>query len=273
MTAPTGTRSGVGFRNAVIFALNAAGLPDAIATTAYEGLRITGNKVLTITEPEPRRIPYIGDDGIFGMDVLPPTEALTAELHTGKVNDPVDALISGIKAFTVGEMAMLGVNTDKKGYEPQVGMIAYRQAQDTDPASPTYGLRLWETRIFPKVQIISRESGFADAADDRVYTLVPAYCTANLWGTTFTDLANGFTRTQMIRAVSWGKPKVVAWKADGTEVEFLFPTTAPATAVGKIAVFKNGAVVTTGMTPDLDGITFTAAPTSGDLIVAVYETA
>lgn len=272
MSAPSGIRSGVGFRNAVLFALNAAGLPAATASTPYEGVRITGNKVLTITEPEPRRIPYTGDDGIFGLDVLPPNEILTAELHTGKVNDELDALVGGIKKFTVGEMALLGINTDKKGYEPQVGMIAYRQAQDTDPESATFGARSWEFRVFPKVQIISRESGFADTPDERVYTLVPAYVTSHLWGAAFTEAAEGFTRSQMIRGNAWGKPKIVAWLGDATEDEFLFPTDAQASAAAKVAVFVNGTIQTTGITVATTGVTFTAPPAAAAVIVAVYET-
>lgn len=272
MSAPSGIRSGVGFRNAVIFELDAVGLPKATSTTPYEGVRVSGAKTLTLNDPEPRRITHPGDDYIVSIDVLPPSEAMTGELHTSKMNDLMDTVLTGQKVFTAGEVSLFGQGTDKRGYEAQVGLFAYRQAQDTDPESATYGQRLWESRIMPKAQLISRDSGFSDQPEDRVYTVVPAFVTTHLWGVSFTDAVEGFAKGQVIRGVSWGKPKLVAWKADGTEDNFLFPTDAQALSEAKIVVWKNGTLITTGLTKATTGLTFTSLPTSGDILVALYET-
>jgi hypothetical protein len=192
MTAPTGILSGVGYRNAVLFALTTAGYPAATATTPYEGIRVSGNKVLTLNDPEPRRIFHLGDDSIISIDVLPPQEAITGELHTGKENAILDAAIGNVKVFTVGESTMVGEGTDQRGYEPQMGMLAYRQAQDTDPDSATFGQRSWSWRILPKVQLISRDTGFSDQPEDKTYTVIPAKVGAHLWGTAFSTAVEGF---------------------------------------------------------------------------------
>jgi len=271
MATPTGIRSGVGFRNAVIFALTAAGLPAATAATAYEGLRMSGAKTLTINDPEPRRMPHIGDDSISTIDVLPPIEALTAELHTSKIDDPVEELLTGQKKFSVGEAALFGIATDKRGYENQVGVLAYRQAQDTDPASATFGTRVWEFRIMPRAILYARDTGFTDQVEDHVYTVIPAKSGAHLWGTQFSASVEGFSQAQMVRGVCRGKPKLVAFLADGTEDEFTFPAAAQARSTESIAVWNNGSAVTSGITKAVTGVTFTAAPTAGAVIVIFYE--
>ncbi len=275
MTAPTGVRSGVGFRHAVLFALNSAGTPAATApaTTAYAGVHLSGAKVLTINDPEPRRISHVGDDSLITIDMLPPVEGISGELRTGKLDDAVDALLTGQIAFTVGEAKLFGVGTDKRGYEAQVGMLAYRQAQDTSPTSATFGQRVWDFRIMPKVVLFTRESGYADTPEEHVYTVVPMKCGAHLWGTAFAVGTEGFTQGQILRGVTNGKPKIVSWLADGTEDEFLFPVTEPATGTGTIVVWKNGTIVSTGMTPTTTKLTFTAPPTAADRIVAFYEVA
>jgi hypothetical protein len=273
MSAPSGIRTGVGFRNAVLFNLTEAGFPAASGSEVYEGVRVSGAKTLTINDPEPRRITHTGDDYIVSIDVLPPNEGISGELHTSKVNDIVDALLTGQKVFTAGEMSLFGQGTDKRGYEVQVGLLAYRQAQDTDPESATYGQRMWEIRIMPKVQLISRDSGFTDQPEDRVYTVVPAFVTSHLWGAAFSELSEGFAKGQIVRGVSRGKPKLVAWKGDGVKLEFLFPTDAQALSVSKITAWVNGTPQTTGVTKALTGLTFTAAPATDAIIVALYETA
>jgi hypothetical protein len=272
MTAPTGIRSGVGFRNCVIFALNAAGLPAATATTPYEGVRLSGAKTLTINDVEPRKITHVGDDVIIAIDFLPPVEGMSGELHTGKRNDVVDAVLTGQKAFAAGNIAMFGLGTDKRGYEPQVGLLAYQQANDTDPASVTLGRRVWESRVMPKALLYSRDTGLGDQPTDHIYTVVPAIVGAHLWGPAFTDNIEGHLSAQMFRAESLYKPKLVAWLAEVATTEYLFPVNAQAADTDYI-VTKNGVILSTGMTKATNGVTFSPALEAADLICAFYEVA
>jgi hypothetical protein len=271
MSAPSGIRSGVGFRNCVIFELDDKGYPAATSTTPYEGVRISGVRTMTLNDPELRRIPNPGDDGIVSIDTLPPNEAITGDLRTGKLNDLVDAIVTGQKVFTVGEATLFGIGTEKRGFENQVGLLAYRQAQDTDPDSPTFGMRFWDFRIMPKTLLYSRETGYAETMEEHIYNVIPAKVTSHLWGTQFSELVEGFTQSQLVRGVTVKKPKVVAWKADGEETEFLFPEDAQAVAIAKVAVWVDGTLTTVGVTVALTGLTFLVAPTAGEIIVAFYE--
>ena len=71
--------------------------------------------------------------------------------------------------------------------------------------------------------------------------------------------------------MSFGKPKMVAWKGDGTITAFNLPTNAPALATSKMTVWKNGTIVTTGLTKTTTTLTFTTAPAAGDIVVCLYE--
>jgi hypothetical protein len=273
MTAPNTTRSGVGFRHIKMFSLDDAGYPSVLVSTAYAGFEVSGAKSLTVTDPEPRQINHMGDDRVFAADLLPPDAPMTAELTVSKTSDAADALISRLISFTVGEAKLFGAGTDQRGNEEQMAVLVYRQTLDTTPGSTTFGKRLWEFRIFPKALLFSRENSFDENPEERVYTVLPQFVNAHLWGTAFVLGTEGFTQAQMLRGVSEYKPAIVAFNGDNTTTDFLFPTTAPAQATAKITVWVNGTVTTTGLTKAVDKLTFTAAPAANAKIVAFYETA
>lgn len=274
MTAPSGTASGVGFRNLRIFALDENGYIAASNTTAYEGILVSGVKTLEINDPEPRLITHIGDDAPFALDVLPPTEAVSGALTVAKQNDILDAALTGLTSFTVGEMKMLGVGTDKRGYEVPVGALAYRQTEDTDPASSNFGRRNWQFKLMPMATFIPLEPGYTDAPEERRYTIRPGFSTKHIWGKSFSLATEGFTRAQIVRGISQYKPKLVAFLADGIEDEYLFPLDAQAASAGKTTVWVDGVERTSNITKATTGITFTSAiPTANQNITVLYETA
>lgn len=270
MTAPNVIRSGVGFRDCQIFDLNTDGLPNATSpTTAYEGVQISGVKRLEINDPEPQLISHQGDDRIFAVDSLPPTEPLTGNLVTGKVNDTLDAVLTGQTNYTVGEAKLFGVQTDQRGNEEQVGIIAYRQTLDTTPGAQQ--IRRWEWRIIPVCLVIPRENTYDQNPEERPYTLRPQIAAKHLWGETFTITDGGFEEAQMIRGISEYKPKLLAWKADNTETDF---TLSPAVAddnTDKITVFVDGVEQTSGVTIATNSVQFTTAPTTDAIVCVFYE--
>lgn len=276
MAAPSTTRSGVGLRNVTIFALSAAGYPTGGTATAYEGAQISGARALTLNDPEPQRIVHRGDDRIFAVDSLPATEPISGELRVGKTNDTVDAILTDDLSFQVGEAKLFGIGTDNRGDENQVGMLAYRQTVDTDPASGNYGARRWEFRLFPKVQVIPRDTGVDDAPEARIYTVNPQFVTQHLWGLALSTGTEGFLQAQGFRGISEFKPKIVQW-ADpapgGGVVDLALPTDSPAQATAKIKVWVDGAVVV----PDTlatTQISFTTGVITTDaIVVAFYEVA
>jgi hypothetical protein len=304
MGSPVQIRVTAGFRHLNLYELDANALPigtkvlepfspytissgsvisgSSVAITAgttvsgsvgYYGAVHSGAKLLTITDPAPRVIPHIGDDGVMALQVLPPLEAITGELHVEKTNDTIDQLVGGgVLPVTIGESIFFGEGTNKRGFESSVGVIAYSAAEDSDPNSSLYGSVLWDSKIFPKVNLFMRETGYAQAENERLYTFTPMFCTAHLWGVQFTTLVDGMTRAQIVRGISQYKPLLVSFKGDGSTLGFPFDSARPAATTAKIAVFKNGVALTTGVAKTVSGIGFSTPPSSSDIISVWYET-
>lgn len=305
MSVPSTIRSTAGFRSCTIFELSASGswlglplgattqevvtpytvsgsvisgstvaLPAGTAVSGsvpYYGLTLSGAKVLTINDPAPRVMPHIGEDGVFSLQVLPPTEAVTGELRSDKTNDVVDAVVSGVNKVTLGEAQIMGQATNKRGFESQVGIIAYAAGQDTSPDSTTFGAGNWDFRIIPKSILYQRDTGYQAEVNERMYSVTPMFVTAHLWGVQFVTGTEGYTRTQLIRGVSQYKPVIVGYKGDATTVCFPFDSAKPAASIAKIVVWKNGALLSTGYTPHVSGLVFGTAPAATDIITCFYE--
>ena len=274
MGTPSGDKhSGVGFRHCQVLVLGSDDYPAATDTSAYEGQTISGAKALTINDPEPRRITHAGDDSIFAMDVLPPTEAMSGELRTGKVNDDVDAVLTDTNQVTIGEAKFFGIGTDKRGDEKQVTLLAYRQALDTDPDSGEYGSRRWQFRLFPKAILVPREGSYDENPEEMIYTVTPQFINEYPWGVSFTTSTEGFTRAQGLRGVSQYKPKIVAFNGSGSDTTFAFPSAKAAASTSKVKVWVDGTLqeVTTDVTVNTTSLVFTTAPDADANIVAFYE--
>jgi hypothetical protein len=278
MAAPSVIRAGVGLRDLHIFALNSNGYPAASGSATsgsavvYEGLFMSGAKSLTINDPAPRNIFHTGDDSVFAVDLLPPTEAITGEIAMSKVNDTLDALVMGQHTFSVGEANLFGVGTNKRGFEAQVALMWYRIAVDADPDGGGMGNRTYECRILPKALVFPREGSFNETPETRPYNMLPMFCTRHLWGTQFQEAVEGYTRGQMIRVFTQYKPKLVAWDGDGATLDFPFNPVYPAQAAAKVdGVWVNGVLQTTGFVKLVTGITFTSAPAVGASVVCLYE--
>jgi hypothetical protein len=269
MANPSSISSGVGFRHVQILALNSSGYPNASGTSVYEGVTISGAKALTINDPEPRQIVHIGDDRPFALDVLPSTEPITGELRSAKQNDTVDTMVQSVNQVTVGEAKLYPIGTNERGNEPQVTMVAYRQAVDTDLDSANFGQRVWQFRLFPKCYLIPREAGFEDNPEERPYTVRPQYATKYPWGVSFSDTTEGCTQAQGFRGVAEYKPKIVSYLGNNVATQFNLPTTKPAQSTSKIKVWVDGTLTAT--TNTTTSITFAVAPTTNGNIVVFYE--
>ena len=271
MSAPNTIRSGVGFRHCQILAINASGYPNAADTTEYAGVRISGARTLTLNDPEPQQIVHLGDDRPLALDVLPPTEPITGELMTSKVDDLAHAVVADDLPVTVGEAMLIGMGGSNRGDENQVIMLAYRQTVDTDPDSANFGARRWEFRLFPKVYVIPRESGFSDTPEERAYTIRPQFIKKYPWGVSFASGTEGFDQAQGFRGISEYKPRLVGFLGDDSNTAFVFDTGYPAQATGKIAVWVDGVLTTADITKATTGVEWATAPTTDANVVIFYE--
>lgn len=274
--------AGAGFRHCQLYEIDANGFGVVPATGAvgYDGLWFSLAKALTITIPDPQILQHTGDDRVGGVDLLPPTEAMSAELRTGKTNLEVDALLSNINVVALGEMQATGAGTDQQGMEPHVCILAYRQAIDIDPASATKGARRWiwvlmsQAIVFPKMGAMEEQ-----AVDENTYTVQPMVFSQYPWGIEFGAATEGYEEAQLIRGIAQHRPHLAFWEGDAAVVAFTFATTKQAAATTRVKVFHY--VALTGVTTDVTAtvvvttadITFTVAPAADDIVTAFYEMA
>jgi len=304
MSAPKSTRSTAGFRSLQLFELNAAGLPVGVktleacspftvtsdafttvlnpvaagttvaGTVPYYGVEHSGVKLLTITAPAPRIIPHIGSDGVFALQVLPPNEPVSGELHVDKTSDVVSALVQGINVVTVGEANLMGEATSQQGYEPQLAALAYSFAEDTTVDSPTYGAGQWDSRIMPRVNVFQRETGYGAEDNERLFSFTPGFTTTYPWGIQYTLAVEKFTRSQLMVGSTQYKPAIVSWVGNGSVKAFPFDGNKPAALTTKVnIVTKNGVLCapTTDYVAYTSGIIFTTAPAASAVVVCFYE--
>lgn len=276
MAAPSNTKSGVGFRWCQIFALDANGFLAAPDENAYEGVQVSGVRSLTLDIPESQQINHVGDDRIFAVDSLPPTESVTGQLVTGKNNFTVDALLTGANVVTKNEKLLFGRATDLQGSEVQVCVLAWRQALNTTPGESR--TRVWDVRLLPVCQLIPMSPSFAQSdPEEMTYTIRPQVVAKYPWGTAFATGTEGFTEAQILDGITVGKPKLIAFLGDNSTVAFSLPASYPASATTKMTVWHY--VTSTGVTTDVTGtvtlavgsVTFGAAPATGDIVTVYYE--
>ena len=262
--------SAVGLRHVQILLLNSSGYPNATSTTVYEGVTISGAKAFDVTDPDPRRVIHTGDDRVIALDVLPPNEPVTGTLRAGKINFDVDDVISDDKIYTVGAAKMIGLGTDNRGEENQVCLVCYQQAEDTDPASGTFGLRRWFGYMFPKALLYRQASAMNNDPAETVYSINPQYTKKHVWGASFTTTTEGHEQAQGVSVISEDKPKVVAWLGDTSTTTFALPTDVPAASTATVAVWVDG-TVDTNWTITTTNISTATAPDTDSVVVAWYE--
>ncbi len=283
MTAVSGKMVSVGFRNAVAYAINqTTGLLDpgsATPTTPYEGVRISRSRALSMNVPEARHIVHFAEDRVFQLDNLPPTEPITGELRTANANQVLDALFGGIKVHTVGEATTTLIGSDQQGYEPQVAILGYQVALDDDEGATTLGLRRYRGILSSRSLLIRREGGMTDQPFETMFTWRPSFINAYPWGIPFTVTDDGAQQSQLIHAMTEGKPWIAVWKQTGVGGAFSFATDRPASAVNKIHVVTINGVLsppadyTPGTTTTALGFDAGKEPAANATVVAFYERA
>jgi len=268
MTAPTEKTLNYGLRFANVYELNASGTPKASATTYYEGYQFKGSTAFDLTVPDARKLTGLGEDGITQVVFLPPQEGATGNLNVEAADPVLAALLDGTKVASVGEMSMIGIGTDKQGFEPQVGLLLYQAARGL-----VTGKTYWHSFIIPSAQIVRKSGGMTADKAVSIYQIAPNRTTKHLWGVSFANATEGFLSGQVIEAWSNYPIRIASFLGDNTVVEFLFPVDTPAIQTTGIKVFVDDVAVTTGLTLATTKVTFTAAPALGARIDIIREVA
>jgi len=268
MANVTGEMYAVGARRGVIFELNAAGMPDAIAPahTAYEGIELLGLKTFEPTIPPVRNIVHSGNDRVMAFDFLPAIEGIGGTLSVAGRDFGLDAMIAAVKEVTLNETKYVAQGTDQQGAEPDVALFVFQQAKDASSRS-----RRYRFHIVPKCVISATPPGMNENPAETKYSLAINPTTQHLWGTALSIATDGCLEAGMIEGMSEGRPNLVAWLGDGVETEFLFPTSKPATVTTKIHGVWVAGVIDASVGKTVTGVTPTTMPTAGQIVVALYE--
>jgi len=266
MTVTTGKQFAVGLRRAVIFELDANGYPAASGTTAYEGNEVIGPRAWSITNPEPRKITHMGNDRPLALDYLPPSESMSAELRVAANDIPLQAILTNVTAFQVGEAKMMPWNTEQQGSEPDIGALLFQQSLDSATKA-----RRYRFHIIPSGRAYPMPANMDENAAEHTYTVAPNPTTKHLWGTTLAAGTEGATEAAMIEGMSTGQPNLVAFKGNNSNLIFLLPTAKQATSTAKMVVWLDGVLQSGGITKAVTGVTFNVAPGTGAMVVVFYE--
>lgn len=276
MATPQLESTGIGLRHVRVAERDDDGtikVPSGVSVgTAYPGLRISGAVALTVTIPDPQRVPARGDDRVYYTFQLPPTESPSGDLRVTKTNLDVLALLTGTLRFGSPPMRKIGLGTDQQGLEPALVLWGSRQAIDSEEGSPSFGTQIWQTYVLLNALATVRPATMEDSAVSEVtFGVVGNDATVDELGTTFTANVNGFTKAPFIQVVSRYMFMLDAFLGDAAEDEFTLSETPETGAVLIVAVDGVVKVLTTDYTVSGATVTFTSPPADGAKIIVEYE--
>lgn len=269
--------SGIGARYGVVFELASDGLPTAVAGAdlGFAGTLIEGIKSLTANDPEPQRTTHYGDDSSFAQDSLPPTEVGSFTITTAKTNIGLDALLGGMKVRTINGNVYVAGNTDKRGSEPQVTAMFYRQALDTAKGSATMGkLRQWHVKIYPSARIASTSQSMEQGATDKTYNATPTIVTSTPWAETLNEVNWGASQGEFIELTTDYHPRLNVWRPNASKTAFSLSHPPYDSSSITVWVQDTGEVTPSNVNVSATYPSFTLADgvSGGKLVMALIET-
>jgi len=248
---------------------------DHVVGAVYPGIQLSGAATLTLTPPEPERVPARGDDAVYWTFHLPPTEGWTAELTCSKLDLPAIAMITGVLAW--GEAALfegLAMGTDREGLETDLVFWGQRKAVDTDPASESYGAEVWEAwEVLCCKMTPLPPSKEQSAVGESRYSITLQKVSKRIVGEPFTVDDHGCTKAVLFPVIAkTGKLFYDYDVGDGLVVDFVLTHTP--TSATDIYVYVDGVETAAGWTLDVETktVTFSAAPADGAILAFMYTT-
>lgn len=261
----------VGARNGFAYELNTYGRPKGTGSDPYNGYELKGLKSYNLTIPPARRIVHVGNDGIRAQQLLPPIEAAAAEINIDGSDLDLLAAVMGVTIVEIAGMRMIPHLSDRRGSEPNVGLITY-QAAVADS-----GAQRWRVTVVSNTKMIPRLPGAGPDPIDFVFDLAPNPVDQYLWGSELAPLSDpsdpysGVSESQAFTAGIWDgfcayRPNLISFIAAAGQTVFPFPEgkqAANVTDVQVVSVLANGTPVieSAGIASiTTAAVTFTTAP-------------
>jgi hypothetical protein len=268
MTAVSGKMYAYGAKECRIWKLNTDGELAAVDTNPYVGVEAVGVRGFNPTFPEPRRLTHYGNMRVLSVAMLPPTDPVTGAITLSRHDFDVHALLSATKVATVGEAKIIHHGHDKVATPQDVCILISQLAKDAATKVTRY-----RNIILPVTQAFIRPAGASDEAAEFTYDVTANPASKYPWGVALSELNDGCTEAGAIEIMTETPLMLCAWVGDNIVTEFNFPADMQAAATAKIHVVTvNGAADAT-VAKATDGVTPTAKPGVGDLVVAFYERA
>lgn len=269
MTAPSEKTLNYGLRYANVFELDANLYPKATNATPYEGRQVKGSTAFELTVPDSRTLTGLGEDGITQIVTLPPNESASGKLNVEAADPVLAALLDNTLVEALGDISLVGIATDRQGFEPLVGMLLYQACSGLET-----GKTFWHSYFLPVARCIRKAPGMPGEKAVTNYQIAPNRVSKHLWGTAFALLTQGYLSTQVVEAWSNYPLRLTSFLGDGVEDEFSFPADSPSVNATPI-VMVNGVkkTVTTHYTATTGKITFVAAPADDAVICVLREVA
>jgi len=267
MSTVSGKQRSVGLRKVQAYVLDSNGWPaGATGQNLYTGVDFEGGRAFTINTPNPRAISHDDNDIVQQIDYLPSLEGATGELRVGIDNQIVNAALTGVTEYELGEAKLVDWQTSRQGNEPDVALLMYQQSLDTSLST-----RRWRLFIADAAKAIPKASNFTGEKSETVYNIALSPAENHVWGTARADGTEGNTKAAFSTGMAEGKPQLGFALGNGTETEFTFAADEQATAVGKIECWVDGVLQSTGITVAVTGVTFAAAPAADAKIAIKWE--
>lgn len=239
---------------------------------AYRGLHVTGATALTVTIPDPQRVPARGDDRTYHTFQLPPTDSPSGELRVSKTNLDVIAMLTATERFGSPPMRKIGLGTDAQGEEPALVLWGSREAIDSEEGSASFGTQIWQTYIFLHALASVRPATMEDSAvGEVIYAVAGNDGTVDELGSAFSSAVHGFTKGPLIIIQSRYKFMLDAFVGDAVYKSFALSETPVSGGVLNVAVEGTVQELTTDYTVASNIVTFVSAPGDGEKIIVEYE--
>lgn len=251
-----------------VFPLDSAGALQPPSDQVYEGLEVDGARTFDLTPAEGSYLVNIGNGRLRDTIYRAPREASRAELRVGYTQLDVVAALSGVQVYQLAEANIIGRLTNLQGSEPDCALLLTQQGHDEN------GLTRYLSYIIPKGKAIPIDSPFNENALEIRYAVTISNSRKEVWGEAYTVVRHGFTETGYLEMTTVGIPKIVAWKGNGYDENFSFPTAKPPSSTAKISVWNwtTGLEYTGGTINKLTThIDLASPPAVDDIIVAFYE--
>lgn len=277
MTAPAKKIFTIGLNAVRIYELDQDdGSIASTNATVYDGLS-PAPVSLTVEFPAPESIAHPGNNQVLQRDVLPSLDASSGTLEVSRTDYDLIAALANVNVYNPAtNINSVAWQTNQQGTEPTVALVAYAQGKGTN------GTRMWSTYVMPKSIIVPAPKGMSREQTNHSFFVQPQSTTKHLYGVALATANDGCTSAELIEYQSNYRMHFAGWTTTNTEAEYSFDTDLPYTNNGAdgIVVTKNGVVMTYGATADATHytasatkITFGAALTNADKVVAFYELA